>query len=158
MEEASRSLSKAKDLKDTLTTSRFCLPRQNICRDKTFLSTKRLCAQNLLCAKNKNKQTHKQKLYCGKNVLWSRQKMCIVAKKVRLSRTKLCLPRQIFVATKVLLPEKYVCRNKSFFRNKPSFVATKVVFFVVFFVLFCLFGQILVATKDILVAAPTNDR
>ena len=135
-EEASRSLSKAKDLKDTLTPAGFA------CHDRTFVATKRFSRQNVCVHKTfcvqKTKQTNKQ----TKTLL--RQERTLVATKDVYCRdkgkvvaTKLCLPRQIFVATKVLLPEKYVCRNKSFFRNKPSFVATKVVFFVVFFV--CLF-------------------
>ena len=68
----------------------------------------------------------------------------------------------MFAATNICRDKGFVSRKiclsqqKFFFRNKPSFVATKVVFFVVFFVGW--FGQILVATKDILVAAPANDR
>ena len=50
---------------------------------------------------------------------------------------------QIFVATNVLLREKFICRDKH------TFVATREVF--------CRYKHVFVATKLILVAATTND-
>ena len=78
----------------------------------------------------------------------SLQKTCFVGKKTCLSRQNVCNVLVTFVATNVLLRQKYVCRDKH------TFVATKHVF--------CratntyLLTKPFVSTKMILVAAPAN--
>ena len=74
--------------------------------------------------------------------------------------------RIIFVVTKVLLRQKYACRNKTFVTTN-TFVATKVFSRQKYFVatniifslrqMFCHGKHTFVVTKIILVAAPAND-
>ena len=79
-EEASRSLSKAKDLKDTLTPAGFA------CHDKTFVATKRFSRQNVcvhktFCVQKKKTKTTPQKTtFIAARTYFGRDKRCVLSR------------------------------------------------------------------------------
>ena len=81
-------------------TTNTCLSQQNVfCHDKSMLAvTKLLSWQNYVCCDT---------IFVMTNTCLSRQKFCLDKHMNTFVTTKLCLSRQIFVVTKVLLWQKY---------------------------------------------------
>ena len=89
------------------------------CCDKTFVTTKWCLSWKIFLS---------QHVFVMTKVLSWKEYFCCNKRHVLLWQTHVCHNKSKLVATKVLLQQKYVCRDKKFCCDKHTFVTTKDVF------------------------------